>query len=273
MDEIDVQYEPPKPPGLLERWLRRIFVDDLRLKLVAIGITLVLWFAVTGQKRPASKRLPGVQLSYVHSESLAISNDPPTRVDITVSGSKDEIDQLNPANLLATLVLGDNGTGNRVLRLTRDDVTIDQLPPSVRIDSFQPGTVLVRLEPKIERQVDVTPKLEGKIADGFEVRNASAVPAKVRLRGPASILNELKNVSTESVVIDGRTTSFDLNSVAVDVPSDKVEVLDSDVQVHVEIAPKPVDKTYRNVPVGERPQVAALNPSLRQAQIILPLSK
>jgi len=36
--------------GLVERWLRRIFVDNWSLKLLALAITLVLWFVVTGQE-------------------------------------------------------------------------------------------------------------------------------------------------------------------------------------------------------------------------------
>ena len=31
------------------RWLRRIFVEDWSLKLLALTITLVLWFLVTGR--------------------------------------------------------------------------------------------------------------------------------------------------------------------------------------------------------------------------------
>jgi hypothetical protein len=33
-----------------ERWLRRIFVEDWGLKLLALAITLVLWFVVSGRE-------------------------------------------------------------------------------------------------------------------------------------------------------------------------------------------------------------------------------
>jgi hypothetical protein len=32
-----------------ERWLRRIFIEDWSLKLLALAITLVLWFLVSGR--------------------------------------------------------------------------------------------------------------------------------------------------------------------------------------------------------------------------------
>jgi YbbR domain-containing protein len=242
-DTDDLEYEVPKPPTFAERWLRRIFVEDFKLKLIALGITLVLWFAVTGQKKPTTKRLQGVQLSFVHSESMAISNDPPSRVDITVTGSKDEIDSLNPVNMLATVVVGDNGAGNRVVRLTRDGVRIDQLPQTVRIDSFQPAIVSVRLEPKIERQIDVSLKLEGSPPEGYEMRLATANPLKVGVRGPLSVVNAIQQVFTESISLEGKTSSFDLNQVALDSPGEKAELIDSSVQVHVEVVPRSSQKT------------------------------
>jgi hypothetical protein len=37
-------------PSSVERWLRRIFVEDWGLKLLALAITLVLWFVVSGRE-------------------------------------------------------------------------------------------------------------------------------------------------------------------------------------------------------------------------------
>lgn len=36
-------------PGMAERLLRRLFVEDWSLKLLALAITLILWFVVSGQ--------------------------------------------------------------------------------------------------------------------------------------------------------------------------------------------------------------------------------
>jgi hypothetical protein len=41
----------PEPDSFTERWLRRIFVEDWSLKLLALAITLVLWFLVSGRSR------------------------------------------------------------------------------------------------------------------------------------------------------------------------------------------------------------------------------
>ena len=38
-----------RPAGSSESWLRRIFIEDWSLKLLALAITLVLWFVVSGR--------------------------------------------------------------------------------------------------------------------------------------------------------------------------------------------------------------------------------
>jgi YbbR domain-containing protein len=247
-DNDDIQNSVPQPPGALERWLRRIFVEDLNTKMLALGITFVLWFAVTGQKKPMTKRISGVQLSFVHAEDMAISNDPPSKVDLTVTGSNDKLERLNAMELLATVLITDHSTGDRVIRLSRDRVKVE-LPSGVQIEGFQPAIVSVRLEPRVEREVAVHLKFEGTVPDGYEVYGATATPIKVRVRGPASVVNSIPQASTESIVLDGKTSSFDLSQVAVDIPDQKLDVIDGVVTAHVEIAERGIEKSFSNLPI------------------------
>src|SRR5258708_1258424 len=228
----DVQYHATQPPGATGRWLRRIFVEDLKTKLLALGITLVLWFAVSGQKKPMTKRIAGVPLSFVHADDMAISNDPPAKVDITVTGSNDKLDRINPMDLLVTVLVGDHTTGDRVIRLSRERVKLD-LPTGIQIEGFQPAIVSVRLEPRIERQVPVNLKFEGKVANGYQVYGATANPASVKVRGPATVVNAIQQASTEAIDLNGKTTGFDLAQEAVDIPDQRVDVIDGLVQAHV----------------------------------------
>jgi len=176
-DSEDLQFKTLRPPTAAERWLRRIFIEDLKLKLLSLGITLVLWFAVTGQKQPLSKRFTGVQLSFVHADKMDIANDPPRTIDVTLSGNSDTLGKINPQDLLATVLVGDQAMGDRVVRLSRERVKMD-LPAGIQIDGFQPAVVSVRLEPRVEREVNVEIKFEGKVADGYgSLRLLRTLPA------------------------------------------------------------------------------------------------
>ena len=84
----------PQPPTQFELWLRKIFLEDWGLKLLALGITMVLWLAVTGQNKPVTQRISGVQLNFLRQEGLEISNDPAANVEVTVKGSPTLLDQM-----------------------------------------------------------------------------------------------------------------------------------------------------------------------------------
>jgi YbbR domain-containing protein len=122
--------------GSGERWLHRIFIEDWGLKLLALAITLVLWFVVSG----------------------------------------------------------------------RD----------------------------IERELVVEPRLQGKPAPAYEVKEVLVTPAKVRVTGPASHVDALEKAPTEAISIEGRHESFDVPHAAIYISDPKVGVLDR-VNIHVTI--------------------------------------
>jgi YbbR domain-containing protein len=244
IDETEV-VEVPRAPTPLERAARKMFVEDWSLKLLALAITLVLWFAVTGQNQPLTIRT-GVQLNLIRPSNLDISNDPPKTVEVVLTGSRPNLESLSPLDLVATVDVSDHPAGERVIRLTLDRVTM-QLPDGVKIESFQPGTIPIHLEPRLERQVLVEVKTEGKPEDGYEVYSINPEPATVRVRGPASRVEALQKAPTETISLSGKKESFTASRVAIDIPDQKIEVLDPLVDLTVELGEKRTVKSFSGV--------------------------
>ncbi len=244
VDETEIP-EVPRPPTALERGARKIFVEDWSLKLLALAITLVLWFAVTGQNQPLTIRTP-VQLNLIRPSNLDISNDPPKTVEVVLKGSRPNLQRLSPLDLVATVDVSDHAAGERVIRLSLDRVTM-QLPDGVKIESFQPGTIPVRLEPRVERQVPVEVKTEGNPADGYEVYGINPAQLTVRVRGPASRIEALQNAPTETISVSGRKESFTAPRVAIDIADQKIEILDPLVDLAIEMGEKRTEKSFSGV--------------------------
>jgi hypothetical protein len=118
------------------RWPRRIFLDDWGLKLLALAITLVLWFVISGRE--------------------------------------------------------------------------------------------------VQREVVVEPRVLGKPAPSFIVKEVLVTPARVRVTGPASHVDAIEKAEIEGVSVEGRRESFDVPRVSINIPDSKVSVLDR-VNVHVTI--------------------------------------
>ena len=226
-----------RSPNLIGRWARKILLEDWSLKLMAAAITAVLWLAVTGQNEPKTLRVPGVQLSFLKQKGFEISNEPPGSIEVILTGSPDKLKDIGSGGLVASVDISDQKPGERVVRLSNDNVSMD-LPAGVKIQGFQPGTIPIRLEPSAESQIEVEIKFEGKVPEGYEITGFSANPAKIRVTGPSDRVNALRKAMTETVWLDGKTESFSLLNVAINIPDPKIDILDPNVNVRVEIAEK-----------------------------------
>ena len=246
VDDIAIS-EPQSAPTRVEKLLRRIFIEDWSLKLLSLAIAIVLWMLVTGQNQPVTAHL-NVQLNFIRPQSLEISNDPPRTVDVMLTGSRNKLDELTSLDLVATVDITDQRAGERVLRLA--DKAQIALPQGIKVDGYQPSAIPIRLEDIVERQVTIEPKLEGQPANGFEVYSTSSNKGSVNVRGPASHVNALQKVLTESIWLAGHKESFTASNVAIDVPDPKVDLLEPVVNVDVEIGERRVEKTFSGVSVS-----------------------
>ena len=245
VDEVAPEIE--RRPNRVEKLLRRIFLEDWSLKLLSLAIAIVLWLVVTGQNEPVTAHV-NVQLNFIRPQLLEISNDPPRTVDVMLTGSRNKLDDLTALDLVATVDLSDQRAGERVLRLA--DKAQIPLPQGVKVDGFQPSAIPIRLEPILERQITIEPKLEGKPPDGYEVYAIRPSKGSVMVRGPESRVNALQRVLTESIWLSGHKETFTAPNVAIDVADAKVDLLDPVVNVEIEIGERRVEKSFSGVAVS-----------------------
>lgn len=233
--------------------LRKVFLEDWLMKLVALVITFALWMGVTGLSQPTTQRMGGIPLNIRISNDIGVTNAPTQEVDILISGDKRKIDQINKNELTMSLDLTGLPPGDRLVRLTPDNVSL-ALPNGVKLDEIQPASVLVKLEAIEEREVPVNVLTEGTVSDGMEVYGPPAVnPAKVRARGPANLIRSLASVTTDKIDLTNRNADFTARQVAVNVSNPKATLLESFVDVTIRIGEKRIEKAY-SVPVAGDPK-------------------
>lgn len=246
IDEVST-VEVPRAPSRVERFVRKIFVEDWNLKLLSLGITLLLWFVVTSQNTPINTHA-SVQLKFISPDSLEISNDPPKSVDVLLTGSKHKLDQMDRTSLVANIDISDQHAGERVLRLA-DRAQIPLLPQGVKVDAFQPSAISIHLEPVVDKQLQVDPKIDGSPGDGLEVYSVRPSKTIVNVHGPASHVNALPNAKTETISVAGHKESFTAANVAIDISDPKIDLLDPVINVEIEIGSRRVERVFSNVPV------------------------
>lgn len=226
-------------------WLRKIFLEDWSTKLIALAITLALWFGISGQQTPGSRALSEIKLSLVLGSEIEIINEPPRMVEVTLTGDKGKLDRLDKGSLAVSVDLSDRTTGEWLVELKPNDIVMD-LPSGIKIDGIQPNRFLLKLEKRTDREVEVKPEFEGSLPDGLEVyeEETTVTPAKIRVRGPASFVNSIENITTDKISLENRDGDFNLKQVAVNLLNPKITVLDTVVDVSVQIGPKRTEKKF-----------------------------
>lgn len=235
IEDINV-VTPQRPPTFFGRLLRKVFIDDWGVKLLALGITLVMWMAVADFNKPRTIRVP-VQLNFVRPNNLDISNEPPRTIDVELTGSRERLNNMRLSDLVATVDISDHPAGDRIVRLNNESVHMD-LPDGVKIESFKPTTIPIRLEPNLERQLPVDIKLVGQPAAGFELVSSTAQPNVISVSGPASLIEKLQQAPTELISIEGKKGNFTALGVTIAISDSRIEVETPAVDVAFEISEK-----------------------------------
>ena len=234
--------------GITRRWLRALFLEDWTLKALALIITLGLWYAVTTQRAPATKRLHDVPLEFLLPDNVDIGNDPLDKVDVMLEGSQDKLAVLTARDLVAQVDVTALQPGDRNPRLTDKNVSME-LPEGVRIAEITPRSLTLHLEPVVEREVPVEARFEGEPPAGFVRGAVTVTPERTRVRGPQSHVNAVERAFTETISLANHREPLAIPQVAVDIPDHKVVPVDPAVSVRVEITEEQTEQRLTNVAV------------------------
>lgn len=243
--------------------LRRLFVRDLGLKLLALALAVVFWIQVAGQ--PVVERGIDVPLGFENvPEGLYVGSDMPDTVRVRVRGAANIVSGLQPGDVVAAIDLAGERPGRR--RLFDMFAGRVRVPFGVEVTQVFPATITVSLESAgAPRAVTVVPDVEGRPADGFAVGRINTTPATVQVTGPESRLAALTEALTEPVTIEGASGRVQATvTVGVADPMLRLRTPVS-AQVTVEIVRAPAERVLRAVPV--RPEGGARAASIEPESV------
>lgn len=228
--------------GLAKHFLRKVFLEDWGLKLIALVITLGLWLGVTGLSSPSTRRM-NVPLSLSISSDAQVTNPAQQELDIEIIGDKRKVDQLTRGTLTAFLDLTDMKPGNWVVSLSPDNVFVD-LPQGIKLVDVAPSRIAINIETVAEKEVEVRAETSGDPSEGYEVYAASPLPPRIRVRGAASVVGALEYLKTDTIDITDRKEDFTARQIAVSSPNPQVAVLNTVVDVLFRIGERRVERSF-----------------------------
>ncbi len=234
---------------------------NLGLKLLSVAMALLLWLAVSGEQIvERSLRVP-LELQNI-PDQLELVDIPPPGVDVRVRGPSGLLSHLTSGDIVAVLDLSSARPGRRLFPLTPERV---HGPSGIEVAQVSPSTIGLEFERSATRALRVVPSIEGQPAAGFEIQAVTSQPATAEVVGPDTVLRQLDRVITEPVSVNGaRTTVRETVTMGVGAADVRLKT-PGRATVTVAIAPMPLERTIRGVPLRARDlgaqRTAVLSPS------------
>jgi YbbR domain-containing protein len=224
-------------------------MKSLLPKIFALLMACVVWFVVSAPRRESKReRIMTASISLVALPSnLVITEDipVPSNVEVRLRGRMSDLRSINPQSLDAAVDLaGVREAGEVEITLRPQSINV---PAEIEVVSVEPNKIRFRIERLRQRVVEIRPYLVGDVPPRYVIGEPTAFPDRARVSGPASQIAKLSEVTTERIIMTGRTETF-VQSVAVISDSPLVRVVSPmttqvTVPVLSEIGPSPLTDT------------------------------
>jgi len=198
--------------------VRSFLTRNAGLKGLALGLSVLLWFSITGRRRQrVSERGYVVPLAVVNVPSdLVISSPLPDTVDVRLRGPFTAIRLADPAKMEAVMDLTGSSPGEKVYNLTPDDINA---PEDLEVVSIHPSAVPIRIETIVRRQLPIAPRFTPRPPPGLKAR---VDPPTALVIGPRSRLQTLDSIATDPISLEGRPPNFSVPTTLALDPSIRI---------------------------------------------------
>ncbi|HPD16978.1 MAG TPA: CdaR family protein [Planctomycetota bacterium] len=277
-----IRTEPIRVDGLRERLQRRVALQrqvvnpEFQTAPIATepeSVDVVLDVVATPEEKTI-ERVP-VRLTVVPG-TVAVVKEEVREVAVRLSGPRQVVREIDAPSLVAEVSLEGaqapaRGTEVTTVFLRRENIR--QLTPAglsaplareVELLEVRPRAIPLTLDRVGTRTLPVRPVREGVPAEDYEVSEVTVVPDKVTVRGPETVLKELKAVDTMPVAVTGlrerlrRTVRLVETVDAEPFRGVRIEPSQQLVDVVIAVAERREEKTLTGLPVHVlvRPEVA-----------------
>lgn len=213
--------------------MRMWIFHNLGLKALSLCLAALLWAVVLGEQKVEVTINVPLQLGL--PENLFLVNDPTDTLEVRLRGPKTLVTSVTPREIALGELPIKLTEGENVIPIREEWVRV---PRGTEVVEVGPRRVRVVLERSVEREVDISPRVEGTPPDGYVVSRVTLNPSRVRLSGPPSELTRITRVRTLPISVAGQTAPFSAR-VLLEPVGRLVRVGDgAGIIVQVDIAPK-----------------------------------
>jgi len=204
----------------MREFFRRWILHDIDIKLLALAISIGLWWIVG--RDPIVETVVTAPVEFRHAPAnLVMTSDTDYEVQVAVSGPERIIRALRPADVSAILDLTDVKPGEHTFDLGSREV---QVPRGVTVTRVVPAQIHLAFNPSVRREVKVRPRVIGSFVAGYGITDVTAEPSSIVIEGPEVRVDAIDSAITDPVDATGVVGSATFTTRAF-VPDPLVRVV------------------------------------------------
>jgi len=227
--------------------VRAAFTENVNLKLVSIGFTLVLYSLVHGAQ-DAQRSVPAdlvLLLPPDDANRVLVSSIPP-QVRVTLRGARTVLDELH-ADDVGNLQVDVRSGQDRHVFFDKSSVHV---PTGVVVDQIDPPGLDLQWDDVVTRDEPVQLPVTGTPASGFIVKvGPTADPPNVRVRGPKGEVAVLQHARADAFDVSGLSEGTYTRALAIDRPTGHLAFNVQSVTATIQIGRELAEKTFTKIPV------------------------
>ena len=205
--------------------MKERLTNNWGLKILAFCIAVMLWFIVVNIDNPIKQKIyTGIPVTVINTEVLAeeqqtfqIVDDTQT-ISVTVTAQRKVLQKITPDDIIAVADM-------KELTL-KTQIPIDVTVNGHKVESVtaSPRNLQVKLEEEETKKFPIIPTTKGTVRDGFALGKIEAVPEKVTIRGPKSVIEQISRVEasvnvsglSQDQILESELVLYDKNNEEID---------------------------------------------------------
>ena len=184
-------------------------IENWPAKVLSVALAVILF--VFHRMSTMATRPLSVPLAIETSSSLVPASAYPQNVRIQLRGEDDGIKSIAESDIEAYV----DFSGYEAKGQYRAPVQIRKKGSALGVEpleiSVNPLEVSVQLDLRISKTLPVTANIRGNVASGFDLISYSISPEEVVVSGPMDVLENLSEMKTDPIDLDGRRVDFSID--------------------------------------------------------------
>jgi len=218
------------------------------IRLISVVAAVIVWYTIRAATSNTTL-VTDIPLLIQPPPGWSLVESSAQTVDVAFLGTRDDLRHLNREIVKATVDARDHEE-NGTFRVVLGPADINA-PGSARIDFIQPGSLTIRLDREITKQVPVKVDTQNLLPDGYEIEKMVVTPATIELSGPAQRLSKIDSIRTIAVDLDGRIRSINQRRLPLVTRSHMtgVDLNPTSVMLDLTIIERTISEQFKDLPL------------------------